>query len=148
MNCESWLVPKNELMTDDSVFALIRSVGANCSLSLTFILSRMVLAILANPTLNWFESCSPTVLMRLLLRWSISSTAAFELMSRIRYLMISMISVFVSTLVSSGMERFSFLFSLYRPTSPRSYLFSEKNSLSITSLAVASSGGSEFLSCL
>ena len=36
MNCESCDVPKNELITDDSVLALIRSTGVNTSLSRTF----------------------------------------------------------------------------------------------------------------
>src|SRR6185436_17583228 len=45
MNCDNWLVPKTELITDESVFALIRSAGVNTSLSRTFIRSRMVLAI-------------------------------------------------------------------------------------------------------
>ncbi len=66
MNCDSWLVPKNELITEDRVLALIRSIGLNCSLSRTFILSRIVLAILERPTLNWLASCSPTVRTRLL----------------------------------------------------------------------------------
>ena len=39
----------------------------------------------------------------------------------------------------------SFLFILYRPTSPRLYLCSEKNNLSMIPLAVSSSGGSAFL---
>ena len=110
MNCDSWLVPKNELITEERVFELIRSIGLNCSESLTFILSLMVRAIRLRPTLNWFASCSPTVLTRLLLRWSISSTAARELMSWMRYLMISIMSVLVSTRVSGSMSRPSFLF--------------------------------------
>ena len=84
MNWESWEVPKKELMTDERVLAVIRSDGTNCSLSRTFIFSRMVLAIRVRPTLNWFASCSPTVLIRLLLRWSISSTSAFSLIRQTR----------------------------------------------------------------
>ena len=41
------MVPKNELITDDNVFALIKSIGVNTSLSRTFIRSRMVRAIRA-----------------------------------------------------------------------------------------------------
>ena len=148
MNCESWLVPKNELTTEDKVFEVMSSPGENCSLSRTFIFSRMVLAILESPTLNWFASCSPTVRTLRLLKWSISSTVAFEFISCMRYLMISVISSFLRTLKSGSASRLSFLFRRYLPTIPRSYLFSEKNNLSITSLAVVSSGGSEFLSCL
>ena len=81
MNWDIWLVPKNELITEDNVLELMRSVGLNCSLSLTFILSRIVLDILERPTLNWLANCSPTVLTRLLLKWSISSTVALELIS-------------------------------------------------------------------
>ena len=44
--------------------ALIKSIGVNTSLSLTFILSRMVLAIRAKPTPNCCDNCSPTVLTR------------------------------------------------------------------------------------
>ncbi|OPZ55040.1 MAG: hypothetical protein BWY89_01456 [Bacteroidetes bacterium ADurb.BinA012] len=84
MNCDNWLVPKKELMTDESVFELIRSTGVKTSLSRTFIRSRMVRAIRASPTLNCAESCSPTVRTLLLLRWSISSTSVFELMSSMR----------------------------------------------------------------
>ena len=43
---------ENELITEESVFALIRSEGVNTSLSRTFIRSRMVRAILARPTPN------------------------------------------------------------------------------------------------
>ena len=148
MNCESWLVPKNELMTDESVLELMRSTGLNCSLSLTFIFSRIVLAILERPTLNWLASCSPTVLTLRLLRWSMSSTEALELISWMRYLIISMMSVLVRTRRAGSIVRLSFLLRRYLPTIPRSYLFSEKKSLSMTSLAVASSGGSELRSCL
>ncbi len=84
MNWESWLVAKKLLITLERDFALIRSTGVNTSLSRTFMRSRMVRAMRARPTLNWLASCSPTVRMRRLLRWSISSTVAFELMSWIR----------------------------------------------------------------
>ena len=52
MNCDSWLVPKNELMTLDSVLALIRSTGVKTSLSRTFMRSRIVRAIRTKPTEN------------------------------------------------------------------------------------------------
>ena len=42
----------NELITELKVFALIKSVGVNTSLSRTFIRSRMVRAIRAKPTPN------------------------------------------------------------------------------------------------
>ena len=79
MNCERGLVPKNELITLEMVLALIKSVGVNTSLSRTFMRSRMVRLIRARPIENWLASCSPTVRTRRLLRWSISSTVAFEL---------------------------------------------------------------------
>src|SRR5665213_2379834 len=113
MNWDNWFVPKNELITEDKVRLLIRSVAVNTSLSRTFIRSRMVRAIRARPTPNWAYSCSPTVLTRLLLRWSISSTSAFELLSWIRYLMIDMISLVVKTLVSEDSLKPSFLLILY-----------------------------------
>jgi hypothetical protein len=53
MNWLNWFVPKNELITELRVLALIRSVGVNTSLSRTFMRSRMVRAIRARPTPNW-----------------------------------------------------------------------------------------------
>ena len=148
MNCESWFVPKNELITDDNVLALIRSIGVNTSLSRTFILSLIVLAILARPTPNCDESCSPTVLTLLFDKWSISSISALELISSIKYLIIVIMSSVVKTCLSIPISKPSFLFILYLPTSPRLYLWSLKNNLSIIPLAVSSSGGSAFLNCL
>ncbi|MCY1377265.1 hypothetical protein D9M69_648280 [compost metagenome] len=110
MNWESWLVPKNELITEESVRALIRSTGLKSSLSRTFILSLMVRAIRARPTPNCPESCSPTVRTRRFDRWSISSTTALELISPIRYFTIEIISSFESTRVSSGVSRFNLVF--------------------------------------
>ena len=52
MNCESCEVPKNELITDERVLALIRSTGVKTSLSRTFIRSRMVRAMRTKPTEN------------------------------------------------------------------------------------------------
>lgn len=60
--------------------------------------------------------------------------------------MIDIISSLVNTLTSSAISKPSFLFILNLPTSPKSYLVSEKNNLSITPLAVSTSGGSAFLS--
>src|SRR5690349_22492506 len=120
MNWLNWLVPKNELITEESVLALIRSTGLKSSLSLTFILSLIVLAIRAKPTPNWAYNCSPTVLTLLLLKWSISSTSAFELLSWIRYLIIEIISWCVRTFVSKDSDNDNFLLILYLPTSPRS----------------------------
>ncbi len=109
MNWLSWLVPKNELITELRVLALIRSVGVNTSLSRTFMRSRMVRAMRARPTPNWACSCSPTVRTRRLLRWSMSSTSAFEFTSSIRYLMMKMMSSLVSTRTLSSLCRPSFL---------------------------------------
>ena len=148
INWDNWFVPKNELITDDKVLALIKSIGVKTSLSLTFILSRIVLAILAKPTPNWDDNCSPTVLTRLLDKWSISSISALELINSIKYLMIVIISSFVRTCLLISTSRPSFLFILYLPTSPRLYRWSLKNNLSIIPLAVSSSGGSAFLNCL
>ena len=148
MNWDNWFVPKKELITDDKVLAFIKSIGVKTSLSLTFILSLIVLAILERPTPNWEDNCSPTVLTLLLERWSISSISALELINSIRYLMIVIISSFVKTSISMSISRPNFLFILYLPTSPKLYLWSEKNNLSIIPLAVSSSGGSAFLSCL
>jgi hypothetical protein len=64
INWDNWFVPKKELITDDNVLALIKSIGVNTSLSLTFIRSLMVLAIRAKPTPNCWDNCSPTVLTR------------------------------------------------------------------------------------
>jgi len=148
INCESWFVPKKVLITEDNVLALIRSIGVNTSLSLTFILSLIVRAILESPTPNCDDNCSPTVLTLLFERWSISSISAFELINSIKNLIMVMISSLVKTRFSMSTSRPSFLFILYLPTSPRLYLWSEKNNLSIIPLAVSSSGGSAFLSCL
>ena len=108
----------------------------------------MVLAILARPTPNCVESCSPTVLTLRFDKWSISSISALELISSMRYLIMVMISSVVRTCLSIPISKPSFLFILYRPTSPRLYLWSLKNNLSIIPLAVSSSGGSAFLNCL
>ena len=59
-----------------------------------------------------------------------------------------MISSLVNTRVSLLISSLSFRLILYLPTSPRLYLLSEKNSLSIIPLAVSSSGGSVPLNCL
>ena len=135
-------------MTADKVFAFIKSIGVNTSLSLTFILSLIVLAILLKPTLNWFDNCSPTVLILLLLRWSISSTSTFEFTSDIKLLIIETISSLVKTILSSGILSFNLELILNLPTWPRLYLWSEKNSFSIIPLAVSSSGASALLNCL
>ena len=109
MNCESCDVPKNELITDDSVLALIKSTGVNTSLSRTFMRSRIVRAMRTKPTENWFDNCSPTVRTRRFDRWSISSTSAFELISWIRYLMMAMMSSRVSVRIAGSISRSSFL---------------------------------------
>ena len=136
------MVPKNELITDVNVLAFTKSSGVKISLSLTFILSLIVLAILERPTPNWPANCSPTVLILLLERWSISSTSVLEFANSIKCLTIEIISSLVRTSVVVGILSPNFLFNLYRPTSPKEYLCSEKNSFSIIPLAVSSSGGS------
>ena len=73
MNCESWLEPKNVLITALMVRALIRSYGVIWSASWRLIRSRMIRAMRDRPTENWFASSSPTERMRRFPRWSMSS---------------------------------------------------------------------------
>ena len=75
----------------------------------------------------------------------IDSKSSDEIINSIKNLMIVMISCLVRTRFSISISSPNFLFILYLPTSPRLYLCSEKNSLSIIPLAVSSSGGSAFL---
>ena len=51
-NAIRMFVPKKELITEEIVFALIKSIGVNTSLSRTFIRSRIVRDIRASPTAN------------------------------------------------------------------------------------------------
>src|ERR1700743_2863150 len=63
MNCDNWFVPKNELITDDNVRALIRSVGVNTSLSRMFIRSRMARTIRERMNIRDNEVFTPTDLI-------------------------------------------------------------------------------------
>ena len=74
---------------------------------------------------------SPTVLSRRFPKWSISSNFPFPAATLIKYLIVSIISVFVSKYPTSEDLRLSpnFLFILYLPTSDKEYLLGLKNKL-------------------
>ena len=73
MNCDNWELPKNSLIDDVIGFVLINVCGVTTSRSCVVILSRTALSNLVRPILNWFCSNSPTHLIRLFPKWSISS---------------------------------------------------------------------------
>ena len=60
MNWESWLDPKNSLITAETGLALIRSWGISVSISLRLIRSLMAVSMRTRPIRYWFSSNSPT----------------------------------------------------------------------------------------
>ncbi len=74
MNCESWLDPKNSLITAVIGFMLMSACGVITSRSWMVIRSLMTRSIRWNPTLIWFMMSSPTERTLRFPRWSMSST--------------------------------------------------------------------------
>ena len=73
MNCESWEVPKNSFSAATTGRMLIRDCGVIASTSCVVIRSRTTRSIRARPVRSWFWISSPTVRMRRLPKWSMSS---------------------------------------------------------------------------
>ena len=117
LSCEE---PKNSFIAAVTGFAFIRSCGMMFSRSWRLMRSLMVRSIRTRPMRNWFSSSSPTLLTRRLPRWSMSSTSPLPVLRSIRYLMVSRMSSFVSTLFSMSTSRPSFLFIFSLPTGERS----------------------------
>ncbi len=124
MNWDSWLVPKNSLMEATTGRMLIRVCGVIASTSWVVMRSRTTRSIRARPVRTWFWISSPTLRMRRLPKWSMSSVSTTisrpdsptvsvsPACSFTRYLMVAMTSSVVSTPASSGSSAPSFLFTL------------------------------------
>jgi len=75
LNWESWLRPKNSRMAASRGRLLMSLAGVAVSGLPITIRSRTPRASRASPTRNWSARSSPTVRMRRLPRWSMSSTS-------------------------------------------------------------------------
>ena len=73
MNWDSCELPKNSFIAAATGLMLISAWGVIPSWSWIVILSLTTLSILDNPILNWFCKSSPTDLILLFPKWSISS---------------------------------------------------------------------------
>ncbi len=73
MNCESCEVPKNSFSAATTGRMLIRDCGVMASTSWVVIRSRTTRSMRARPVRSWFWISSPTVRMRRLPKWSMSS---------------------------------------------------------------------------
>ena len=73
MNCESWLEPKNSLMEATIGRMLMSDCGVISSTSCVVMRSRTTRSMRARPIRNWFWISSPTLRMRRLPKWSMSS---------------------------------------------------------------------------
>ena len=75
MNWLSWEVPKNSFSAATTGRMLISDCGVIASTSCVVIRSRTTRSIRASPVRSWFWISSPTVRMRRLPKWSMSSAA-------------------------------------------------------------------------
>ena len=73
MNWLSWEVPKNSFSAATTGRMLIRDWGVIASTSWVVIRSRTTRSMRARPVRSWFWISSPTVRMRRLPKWSMSS---------------------------------------------------------------------------
>ena len=73
MNCESCEVPKNSFSAATTGRMLIRDCGVIASTSWVVIRSRTTRSMRARPVRSWFWISSPTVRIRRLPKWSMSS---------------------------------------------------------------------------
>ena len=73
MNCDSWEVPKNSFSAATTGRMLIRDCGVIASTSWVVIRSRTTRSMRARPVRSWFWISSPTVRIRRLPKWSMSS---------------------------------------------------------------------------
>ena len=110
-------------------FALIRSEGLYPSVSAIPSLSFTALSTLTSAILSWLAVISPTDLILLFPRWSISSTESLPFLISTNFFNTVTMSSFVRTYVLDLSSIFNLQFSFIRPTSDRSYLSSEKNRL-------------------
>ena len=74
MNCESCEEPKNSLMEATIGRMLMSDCGVISSMSWELMRSRTTRSIRLMPIRNWLATSSPTVRMRRLPKWSMSST--------------------------------------------------------------------------
>jgi hypothetical protein len=127
MNCESWEVPKNSLSAATTGLMLIRLCGVIASTSWVVIRSRTTRSMRARPVRSWFWISSPTVRMRRLPKWSMSSArtsttpagisiSVLPSCSATMYLIADTMSSTVSVCWSNASVVPSFLLILYRPT--------------------------------
>ena len=73
MNCESWELPKNSLMAATMGRMFTSDCGVISSGSCMDMRSRTTRSIRDRPMRNWFWISSPTLRMRRLPKWSMSS---------------------------------------------------------------------------
>ena len=85
MNCDNCELPKNSFNEATKGFVFNKFNGVNVSESCKVILSLTILSILERPTLNWFCNNSPTDLILLFPKWSISSTVPSSYVKLIKY---------------------------------------------------------------
>ena len=120
MNCDSCEVPKNSLSAATTGRMLIRDCGVMASTSCVVIRSRTTRSIRARPVRSWFWISSPTVRIRRLPKWSMSSApttvlpAGAAMVSRpscsaTMYLIVATTSAIVSVCWSNASVRPSFL---------------------------------------
>ena len=120
MNCESWLDPKNSLTTADTGFALMSSWGISSSVSDRLSRSRTARSTRTSPMRNWFSAISPTLRMRRLPRWSMSSTCPRPFRISMRALSTSTMSCGESMRSPVESWRPSRRLNFIRPTAERS----------------------------
>ena len=112
MNCDSWLPPKNSRTAAMIGRVLISAFGVTVSASCSVIRSRTTRSIRARPIRICIWISSPTVRMRRLPRWSMSSGLPCSLFCRIIVFRISMMSSRVGTRLVRSMSSPSRLLSL------------------------------------
>ena len=137
MNCDNCPEPKKSCIKAFNGLVFNNDWGVTVSISWVVIFSLTILFILASPVLICIRSNSPTPLIRLFDRLSISSVWTFwsPLLSSITYLIVPKTSSFVNEIWSSGTSSFNLLFILYLPTGSKSYLCGLKNICLIKLLA-------------
>ena len=120
MNWESWLEPKNSLITAETGFALISSWGIRVSASARLRRSFTARSTRTSPTRNWFSAISPTLRMRRLPRWSMSSIVPLPSLMSMSTFSTSMMSARESVPGPSISSRPTRRLNFIRPTADRS----------------------------
>ena len=142
INWDNWLEPKNSFIAAVTGFAFIRSDGPKPSVSATFNLSLTALSTLKSPTLTWLATISPTDLILLFPKWSISSQFCFPFLISTSVFITSKISSLHKIPSPDNSSLANLLLNFILPTPERSYFSGLKNKFSNKRVAASLVGGS------